>query len=107
MTGHHCHPIPATGEIINIPASRFLRPYHPKFKLFEGLKFNRIKSGLEFAAQHGLIYQLWWHPHNFGKYMDENFNFLEKLLIAYQGLNKKQKMESLNLEEIYQRTKIR
>ena len=107
MTGHHCHPVPAAGEIINIPASRFLRPYHPKFKLLEGLKFNRVKSGLEFAAQHGLIYQLWWHPHNFGKYMDENFNFLEKLLKVYQQLNEKQKMESLNLAEIYQRTKIR
>ena len=37
--------------------------------------------------------------------MDENFEFLEKLLNVYQQLNKEQKMESLNLLEIYQRTK--
>ena len=105
LTGHHCHPVPAADEIINIPASRFLRPYHPGYKYFEKLKFNRIKSGLKFAAQHGLIYQLWWHPHNFGKYMEANFNFLERVLLFYQQLNGEQKIESLNLMEIYQRAK--
>ncbi len=107
MTGHHCHAFPVAGEIINVPASRFLRPYNPKFKMFDALKLRRIKQGIKFAAKHGLIYQLWWHPHNFGKYIDENFKFLEKLLKVYQQLNKEQKMESLNLQEIYQRTKNR
>jgi len=104
VTGHHCHTVPPKAEIINIPASRFLRPYTPKLKMFDGLKFNRIKGGLKFAAKHGLIYQLWWHPHNFGKYMDENFSFLEKVCKIYQQLATEQKMESLNLMEIYQRT---
>lgn len=103
VTGHHCHPMPAKADIINIPASRFLRPYNPKFKMFDGLKFTRIKSGIEFAARHGLIYQLWWHPHNFGKYMDENFSFLEKVCKVYQQSEAEQKIESLNLLEIYQR----
>lgn len=103
VTGHHCHPIPVKSDIINIPASRFLRPYNPKFKMFEGLKYNRIKSGLKFAAANGLIYQLWWHPHNFGKHMDENFSFLEKVFKVYRQLEKEQKMESLNLLEICQR----
>lgn len=107
VTGHHCHPIPGASEIINVPASRFLRPYNPKFKILDGLKFRRIRQGLEFAAKHGLIYQLWWHPHNFGKYMDENFDFLEKVLKAYQQLNSKGEIESLNLQEIYQRTNKR
>ncbi len=104
VTGHHCHPVPSRGEIVNIPASRFLRPYSPKFKIFDGLKFSRIKSGLKFAAKHGLIYQLWWHPHNFGKYMDENFNFLENVFKVYKQLEDEQKIESLNLLEIYHRT---
>ena len=105
ITGNHCHPVPASGDIINIPASRFLRPYKPKFKMFDGLKLSRIKQGIKFAADHGLIYQLWWHPHNFGKYMDENFNFLEQGLEFYQQLNREEKIESLNLMEIYLRTK--
>ena len=105
ITGHHCHPVPLKGDIINIPASRFLRPYKPKLKMFDELKLKRIKQGVKFAATHGLIYQLWWHPHNFGKYMDENFNFLEKALQCYDQLKREQKMESLNLLEIYERTK--
>ena len=104
ITGNHCHAVPAPGDIINIPASRFLRPYKPKLKMFDGLKLERIKQGIKFAADRGLIYQLWWHPHNFGKYMDENFNFLEKALKFYEQLNHEEKIESLNLMEIYLRT---
>lgn len=104
ITGHHCHPLPGREAIINIPASRFLRPYDPKFKIFDLLKFSRIKSGIKFAAKNGLIYQLWWHPHNFGKYQDENFSFLEKVFQVYKELETAQKIESLNLAEIYERT---
>ena len=104
VTGQHCHPLPVPGEIINIPASRFLRPYSPKLKMFDGLKFGRIQSGIRFAAKHGLIYQLWWHPHNFGNYMEENFSFLEKIFKVYRQLEAEQRIESLNLMEIYQRT---
>ena len=101
ITGHHCHVIPAANKIINVPASRFLRPYNPKLKMFDGLKLKRIKQGIKFAAKHGLIYQLWWHPHNFGKYMDENFEFLEQVLKFYHQLNQEGKIESQNLLEIY------
>ena len=105
LTGHHCHAIPAAGKIINVPASRFLRPYNPKFKMFDGLKLRRINQGIKFAAKHGLIYQLWWHPHNFGKYMNENFKFLEQVLKYYHQLNREGKIESQNLLEIYSNIK--
>ena len=105
ITGHHCHAIPASNKIINVPASRFLRPYNPKFKMFDGLKLRRIKQGIKFAAKHGLIYQLWWHPHNFGKYMDENFKFLEQVLEFYHKLKQEGKIESQNLFEIYSNIK--
>ena len=105
ITGHHCHTIPAANEIVNVPASRFLRPHNPKFKMFDGLKLRRIKQGIKFAAKHGLVYQLWWHPHNFGKYMDENFEFLEQVLIFYRKLNQEEKIESQNLLEIYSNIK--
>jgi len=105
LTGHHCHTKPSANEIINVPASRFLRPHNPKFKMFDNLKLGRIKQGIRFAAMHGLIYQLWWHPHNFGKYMDENFKFLEQVLEFYQQLNLEGKIESQNLVEIYSNIK--
>jgi peptidoglycan/xylan/chitin deacetylase (PgdA/CDA1 family) len=105
LTGHHCHAIPVANKIINVPASRFLRPYNPKFKMFDGLKLRRIKQGIKFAARHGLVYQLWWHPHNFGKHMDENFRFLEQVLKFYHQLNQAGKIESQNLLEIYSNIK--
>lgn len=101
ITGHHCHSLPSEGKIINVPASRFLRPYDPKLKMLDGLKLKRIKNGLKFAAEKNLIYQLWWHPHNFGKYMDENFRFLESVLKFYSQLNQEAKIESQTLFEIY------
>jgi hypothetical protein len=105
ITGHHCYAIPAASDIINVPASRFLRPYNPKFKMFDGLKLRRIKQGIKFAAKHGLVYQLWWHPHNFGKYMDENLKFLEQVLKFYHQLNQGEKIESQNMLEIYSNIK--
>jgi len=105
ITGHHCHAIPVANKIINVPASRFLRPYNRKVKMFDGLKLRRIKQGIKFAAKHGLIYQLWWHPHNFGKYMDENFEFLEQVLKFYWQLNQEEKIESQNMLEIYSNIK--
>jgi peptidoglycan/xylan/chitin deacetylase (PgdA/CDA1 family) len=104
LTGHHCHPIPAADKIINIPSSRFLRPFDPRFKVLNGFKLERIKKGLKFAAEKGLIYQLWWHPHNFGEHMDENFEFLENVLKYYDQLNKSGKIHSQNLIEIYSNT---
>jgi hypothetical protein len=101
ITGHHGHHLPACAEMINIPASRFLRPYSKKLKMLEGLKFNRIRKSMEHAATNGLIYQLWWHPHNFGNYTEENFKFLEKVLMLFSNLKKEEKMKSLNLNEIY------
>jgi hypothetical protein len=104
VTGHHCHPLPSKSDIVNVPASRFLRPHTKKLALLDPLKFSRIRSSIRYAARKGLIFHIWWHPHNFGRHMDENFAFLEKILKVYKGLHDKGKMESLNMNEIYQRT---
>lgn len=82
---------------INLCASRFLRPYSQKLKLLEPLRLKRIMSDLSFAAQKNLIYHLWWHPHNFGKDMEENFNFLQKILIHFSSLRDKYGMQSTNM----------
>ncbi len=46
------------------------------------------------------MYHLWWHSHNFGVNLDENIDFLEKILQYYQQLNIQGKMQSLNMGEI-------
>ncbi|MDX1348701.1 MAG: polysaccharide deacetylase [Putridiphycobacter sp.] len=89
-------------DLVNIPANRFLRPY--KSPLFlEKLKMRRLKKELLSAAKSEQIYHLWWHPHNFTDYMEENFQQLELLLQYINELRSKFGFESLNMNEILQK----
>ena len=85
---------------VNIPASRFLRPFSSRLQVLDGLRLKRIKSGMTHAAKEGLIYHLWWHPHNFGTNQDENFAFLEKILTHYDELHLKYNFESHTLTSL-------
>jgi hypothetical protein len=89
ISGHHCYSddFLKIKMPINIPSSRFLRPFSRKLKFLDGFRLQRIKSGMTYAAKNNLTYHLWWHPHNFGLNQDENFWFLEKILTHYQFLN--------------------
>ena len=89
LTGHNCYSDDFLKKDIpiNIPASRFLRPFSKKLKILEQLRLKRITSGMKHAAMNGLTYHLWWHPHNFGVNQKENFLFLEKILDCYSHLN--------------------
>lgn len=87
---------------INIPSSRFLRPYSPYLKFLEPLRLHRILSDLGYAAKNNLIYHLWWHPRNFG-YGDnigKNMSFFKKILDHFLNLQKNYGMESLNMREL-------
>ncbi len=86
--------------MINIPSSRFLRPYNHKLRILEPLKINRVKKGMNKAAKKGELYHLWWHPHNFGNYIDENFNHLEQLFKHFKYLNEKRNFESVTMTEL-------
>ncbi len=90
--------------IRNIPASRFLRPYSRLLFFLEGLRFRRIRKEMEYAAMHGEVYHLWWHPHNFGADIDKNIAFLEKILKTYQRLHEQYGMESVTMGELAHRS---
>lgn len=102
ISGHNCYSIEQLKAQypINIPSSRFLRPHSAKLKPLESLKLKRITSCLDYAAQEGLVYHLWWHPHNFGADLEQNLEFLQKILEHYQGLNQQYGMQSLSMGEI-------
>lgn len=104
LTGHHVHPWPAPGPIINVPASRFLRPWSSTLSFMDPLRFRRIRNSLRKAAETGTIFHLWWHPHNFGDHTTENLQFLERILIEFAAERDQGRMESLTLNEIYDRT---
>ena len=53
FTGHHVTPLAyiESAPIVNLPASRFLRPHSPWLSALDPLKLKRIKSSMSFAAQ--------------------------------------------------------
>ena len=65
----------------------FLRPFSARLKRMENLRFKRIERAMVYAAKYHENYHLWWHPHNFGKNIDENLHFLERILKLFKTLN--------------------
>lgn len=84
-----------------LPASRFLRPFSAKEKMIQKLKLNRIKSEMTYAAKNKRSYHLWWHPHNFGYFLEENMIFLEAILKHYSLLKEKYNFDSKSMIEMY------
>ena len=89
-----------SGEIINVPASSFLRPVSRYLSLLEGLRLRRLKAAMTHAARKNEVFHLWWHPHNFGRQPEENLKFLERLLQHYQELVEQYGMRSMTMREL-------
>lgn len=104
LSGHHIHTVvPAKqDQPVNIPASRFLRPYNKNLAALDALKWNRIKNEMTLAAKEKKIYHLWWHPHNFGNQVEKNIALLELILKHYKHLQQTYGMTSLSMGEIAQ-----
>jgi peptidoglycan/xylan/chitin deacetylase (PgdA/CDA1 family) len=102
VSGHHCFDIDFSGkeEIINLPASRFLRPFTPALKWFNPIRISRIKDSLTHAAQRHQCYHLWWHPHNFGTNLSENLATLREILEHFSNLAMEYGMQSQSMKEI-------
>lgn len=83
----------------NMKSSRFLRPYQKNLELLEPFRIKRIKHQMEYAAKNQMIFHMWWHPHNFGKYIKKNINCLTELLDYYSLLEGRYGFRSLNMCE--------
>lgn len=108
ISGNHTYCLKniETDPIVNIPASRFLRPYNRSLSILEQLRLRRIKKGLTKAAKKNELYHLWWHPHNFGRDTKENLQFLEEILKHVDYLKKKYNFQSLHMREVTEVLKI-
>ena len=102
LSGHHTYGLSRCTESkpYSFPASRFLRPYSKKLAPLEGLRLQRIKNAMSFAAKNKEIFHLWWHPHNFGVNTEQNLDFLAKIFAHYEDLRATQGMQSLNMGEL-------
>jgi peptidoglycan/xylan/chitin deacetylase (PgdA/CDA1 family) len=88
------------GTLVDVRASRFLRPVPAALRPLEPLRLQRITAGLSRAARHGTIYHLWWHPHNFGADPDYYLGSLERVLEHFRHLTQTQGMRSATMLEI-------
>lgn len=79
---------------MNVPASRFLRPWNARFPAFSRLHLRRVMGEMTRAARQGGLYHLWWHPHNFGRHTDANLAGLATILRHFRALHDSHGMES-------------
>jgi peptidoglycan/xylan/chitin deacetylase (PgdA/CDA1 family) len=87
------------GMPVNIPASRFLKPYNKNLAWLEKLKLKRIMKEMTYAAKNNELYHLWWHPHNFGINIRENLENLTVLLNHFQKLQQQYGFINLTMKE--------
>jgi hypothetical protein len=92
-------PLKDTELPITVPASRFLRPYMPTLRLFEPLRLWRVKHEMTYAAANGLLYHLWFHPHDFGTNTQSNLQFLRGILDHYLTLKALYGFQSVSMAE--------
>lgn len=100
LFSHQCYPLALIADRlpINLPASRFLRPY-TTLAPAQSMQERRVINDLTYAARQGLVYHLWWHPHNFGRHLEKNIGMLRRILDHFQDLRKDCGMQSKNMAE--------
>lgn len=102
ISGHQTYKLIHSSEELplNIPASRFLRPYSKTLSFLNKFQLRRIINSMTYAAKHDEFYHLWWHPHNFGINVEENFRMLNKIFAHYKDLKDKYGFTSKTFSEI-------
>jgi peptidoglycan/xylan/chitin deacetylase (PgdA/CDA1 family) len=89
--------------LVNVPGSRFLRPSSRRYQWVEPVRRGRIRREMLDAARKRRLYHLYWHPHNFGRDLDDNIDMLRVLLDDYSRCRTEYGMESLAMGEVADR----
>lgn len=97
---HHLVRPSAAGGIVNVPATRYLRPWSASRSAIEPLRLSRIRNAMSSAARTGRMFHLWWHPHDFGARPDENLRFLEQVLDHYDTLHEEHGFRSASMRDV-------
>ena len=100
ISGHNAHPTTRGTDPLPMAASSFLRPHSPKLARLETLRLLRIERSMKHAAKNDSDFHLWWHPHNFGAYANENFRMLDAVLRQYVSLRDSYGWQSQTMGEV-------
>ncbi len=85
---------------VNARASRFLRPASTlPYGLYD-LHLAKVLSEIRMAAKQGRVYHLWWHPHNFGRAMEQNLYGLDRILDCLRDMREAFGMRSLSMGDL-------
>ena len=105
ITGSHVRRPGANGTRapVDVAATRYLRPYTPRLRHLEPLRLRRLRREMQRAARDGLVCHFWWHPHDFGRHLNENLAVLARLLTCFRDLRERAGMESLTMGEVSDR----
>jgi hypothetical protein len=99
LTGCNARPLVPGASPVDVPASRYLRPYVPAFRHLEPLRLRRVRADLDAAARGGLVYHLWWHPHDFGLHVEANLAVLRAVLEHFRELRETHGLQSCTMAE--------
>jgi hypothetical protein len=99
VAGAHDHEPILVHGMVDVPASRFLRPARGVDPLRQ-LRLRRITSAMETAARRRRLYHLWWHPHNFGLDLAANLAFLRDILDYFRTLQDRYGMRSMSMAAV-------
>ena len=99
---HGAEPV-ARGGIVDVPSSRFLRPWSRGLAALEPLRLKRVLAAMRRAAAGGKVFHLWFHPHNFGLDQERNFAVLERIAAEAGRLRERHGWPSLTMAEAARR----
>lgn len=87
------------GAMVDIAASRFLRPA-TSFSLLNRAQLRRIEGEMTCAARQEGVYHLWWHPQNFGCDTALNLQMLGAIFEHYRRLADAHGMASISMRAL-------
>jgi hypothetical protein len=91
--------VPGRDGLVDVPASRFLRPCAGKLAAFHPMHLGAIRRGMTEAAEAGRGYHLWWHPHNFGRNLEANLEGLRLIIDHFAALRDRHGMRSMAMAD--------
>jgi hypothetical protein len=91
--------------LCDVRASHVLKPYRFNRGSLSALHVRRIRRAIRSAAGSGTLCHLWWHPHNFGRFQEQNLRMLRSILEEFRRCQARYGMRSLNMNEVDQRVR--
>lgn len=95
VAGHHVYKPQVVEGMVEVVASRFLRPV--RGGPLDAVQLARIRAEMIRAAKTKTVFHLWWHPHDFGRNTEPNLAFLKQVLDCFVQLRDRFGMQSFTM----------